>query len=745
MPTLAPSMVTSSQRRLAVRKRPDLQATRHRYQGRPYWIVKDPLGLNYFRLEEEEYFLLDHLDGQNSLDEIRTRFEQQFSPQKIRPEELGQYLTTLSRNRLVLSDASGQGQQLFEQRTERMNTARLQRWTQLLAIRFRGFNPDPVLAWLSPRVGWLFSPAAVTLNVLFALSALLLVGVKFNEFQARLPSFQQFFTVGNAFWMLLVMAGVKVLHEFGHGLACKRLGGECHEMGLLLLVFTPALYCNVSDSWMLPNKWHRAAIGAAGMYVELVIAALATWLWWCTAPGLLNHLCLSAMFVSSVSTLAFNGNPLMRYDGYYILADLLEVPNLSAKASSLLGRRAGEYLLGLELPDDPFLPREHRGWFMAYAVASTVYRWLVVWSMVFFLNEMFKPYRLELIGRALGAFSLVSLVGVPLWRLVHFFARPGRIDLVHPQRFRWSLAIAGGLVAALFLMPLPHRVYGTLELEPHDAARQYVEVPGRLVEVLVKPGDRVQSGQPLARLENVDVELRVAQLAGRCEQLRSQVAALRFRRFEDDSAAVRIPELESSLAAAEQQLAEKQRDVARLEIRAAQTGTVLPAPEVPEPATTEGELVAWWGSPFDVQNRGCWLTTQDMFCQVGDPRSMQALAVVEQADVVYLHPGQVTDVRLDALPGKTFRGRVVEVSSDEVRESPRHLSNKAGGELATKTDEHGAERPQTTSYHVLIYPLEGADAALVAGQRGWAKIYAPWQPLGWRAGRWFARTFQFRF
>ena len=128
-----------------------------------------------------------------------------------------------------------------------------------------------------------------------------------------------------------VLAVTKMLHEFGHGLSCKRLGGECHEIGFMLLVLTPCLYCNVSDSWRLPNKWHRAAIGAAGMYVEIILATIATFVWWYVEPGWIQDLCLQIMLVSSVSTILFNGNPLLRFDGYYILSDLLEIPKYVSK------------------------------------------------------------------------------------------------------------------------------------------------------------------------------------------------------------------------------------------------------------------------------------------------------------------------------------------------------------------------------------------------------------------------------
>ena len=178
-----------------------------------------------------------------------------------------------------------------------------------------------------------------------ALAAAALVFTHFDAFQARLPTFQQFFAGHN--WLLLAaaLAGAKVLHEFGHGLACKRFGGECHEMGVMLLVFTPCLYCNVTDSWMLPSKWRRAAIAAAGMYVELALAAGATFLWWFSNPGIVNSLSLNTMFICSVSTLAFNANPLLRYDGYYILSDLLEIHNLRQKADAVIRRAVTRWTL----------------------------------------------------------------------------------------------------------------------------------------------------------------------------------------------------------------------------------------------------------------------------------------------------------------------------------------------------------------------------------------------------------------
>ena len=150
-------------------------------------------------------------------------------------------------------------------------------------------------------------------------------------------------------WLAIALITTKALHELGHALACKHYGGECHELGLMLLVFTPCLYCNVSDSWMLPSKYQRAFIGFAGMYVEIFLASIATFIWWYSDPsGVLSNVCLRVMFISSVSTLLFNGNPLLRFDGYYVFSDAIEIPNLATRAARYYGYLVRRHLLGVD-------------------------------------------------------------------------------------------------------------------------------------------------------------------------------------------------------------------------------------------------------------------------------------------------------------------------------------------------------------------------------------------------------------
>jgi putative peptide zinc metalloprotease protein len=247
-------LTASTSRPLALRLRPDLEVRRQRFQGRECWVLKDPLRLKYFRFEEEEHWLLAQLDGVATLDDLQRRFERQFAPQKIRLREIHQLLGQAHRSNLVLADAAGQGGVLHQRHRERKRQRRWLLFSELLALRFRGFDPDALLTKLDRYAGWLFTWPALVACIFVGLSALLLVASQWTEFTLRLPGSTEFFGPTNWLALAATLAVVKILHEFGHGLACKRFDGECHEMGVLLLCFTPCLYCDVTDSWMIASK-----------------------------------------------------------------------------------------------------------------------------------------------------------------------------------------------------------------------------------------------------------------------------------------------------------------------------------------------------------------------------------------------------------------------------------------------------------------------------------------------------------
>lgn len=737
------SLFTSSTARpLALAMRRDLVVRRQRWQGREYWTVKDPLTLKYYRFEGEEFAILSMLDGQTSSDAIRERFEREFAPQRLSAAQLQHLLTMLHRSNLLVVEAAGQGDELLKRDRQRQQRQWMSTAINFLAIRFRGVDPDRLLGWLNGRVGWVFSLLAAAFALALMLAAALLVAAEFDTFKTRLPTFQAFFAAQNWAWLAMTLCITKVLHEFGHGLACKRFGGECHEMGVMLLVITPCLYCNVSDAWMIPSKWRRAAIGAAGMYVELVLASLCTFLWWLSEPGLLNHLCLNVMFVSSISTLLFNANPLMRFDGYYILADLLEIPNLRQKSSAVIQRKLGAWLLGLRERPDPFLPTRRRWLFAAYSVASSVYGWLVTLSIFWFFYRVLEPYGLKVVGQLLGLAMVVSLLVVPLVRLTRFLLEPARPQDVNKMRATFSLGLIGVVAAGVLCVPLPYYVAATFEVQPRNAASVYVEVPGELRAIRLH-GGAVEAGQVIAELADPEIRLTAQKLLSQRAELVTRIDGIRQRAHTDDSALLELAQTEEALAALNKQIARLEEDLAKLTLRAPEAGVVVPPPSRPPQERSRTQLASWSGRPLDVRNVGAYFEASTLVCKIAQPGKLEAILAVDQEELDYVRPGQAVDLLLASRPAERLPGRIDHIAEQNMEAAPTRMATRGGGQLATRADQAGIERPLSVVYQANV-PLDDPAGQIVVGATGLARIHAGYQPIWqrlWRAG---CRTFHFQ-
>ena len=734
-------IVSSLDRPLQLQMRADLLCQQQEYLGRRYWIIKDPLGLKYYRFEEEEFAILQMLDGKASLEQIQRRFESRYAPQKIAIQELHQFVGMLFRSALIVANTPDQGQELLKRRTKQERRQRVGALANVLGIRFRGINPDRLLGGLNRCLGWFFSWPAFICSGLLMGSALLLLISQFDQFQSRLPEFQQFFAVSNWGWLFVTLAVTKILHEFGHGLACKRFGGECNEMGVMLLVLTPCLYCNVSDSWMLPNKWKRAAIGAAGMYVELVLASLCTFLWWFSEPGLLNYLCLNVMFVSSVSTLLFNANPLLRYDGYYILSDLIEIPNLRQKASTILNRKLGNWCLGFKEPDDPFLPQRRQWLFACYSLAAVVYRWVVVISILWFLNQVFEPYGLQRLGQAIAMVAVYGLAVHPLIQFIRFLSVPGRMDTVNRLRFLVSSGVVASVLAGVCLVPLPFYVTCSLQIQLHDAEPVYVDVSGEVDAIHVKPGTFVHEGDKLLTLSNLDAQLEIAQLNGQASQLTTKIQSLRQRAFEEEAVLLELTQVEEALETINDLRRQRNADLRRLTIRATSSGVVLPADSRPRESSRQ-QLASWSGRLLDRQNRGAFAQEGTMVCQVGDPKRLEAVLAIDQADLEFISEGQKIQILLQQFPWLMLNSKIEQIAEVDMKKSPRGMSNKSGGDLATQTDDAGQEQPLHTKYHANA-TIRHESAEIAVGATGTARIRAGSKTIGQRLVRYLAQTFRF--
>ena len=742
--TNAPGTPTAPPNRtVPLRMRPDLIVRPVRIGSRSYWHIKDPVSLRYFQLRDEEYFLLRQLTGQVTFDELRDRFERAFAPLQLGKKQLQVYLATLQGQGITIADVPGQGGALLQRRQLLERKSLFATLASPLAIRFRGVDPEHALRRLYPLCRWLFSPVMFVIMLAAVLAALTLVVVQYETIATRLPSFQAFFNVRNLVWIAAATAFAKVLHEFGHALACKHFGGECHEMGVMLLVFTPCLYCNVSDAWLMKNKWHRVAIGAAGILVETVLASVCTFLWWFSEPGLLNTICLNIMFVCSVSTLLFNGNPLLRYDGYYVLSDIVDVPNLRQRASQLLASALASICCGVSEGTERQLPTRGRWWLAAYGVAATIYPLIVITGILWFLYYVLRPYGLTIVAEGIAALLIATTSWLGLRRAREFYRRINR----SPSMNRTRIASSGGVVLAaaaiVCWLPLPQRVSAPATVEARDAQRVFVTHRGRLaVESLPSrsvAGERVQQGDVLAVLENPEIDHQILALEGNLAVLRSRENSQTAVRVRDERAGATLVALQESIQDLRDQLVERQAERQQLTLVAPVDGVVLPD-ESRREITEPNELSTWNGTPLDAENAGCTLESGDTYCLIGDPSRLSAILVVEQANVDLIQRGQPGRLWFRELPGQAVRGTVKEISRGPLDALPAALV--AGGELAVLRSDAGKAQAAEVVFYVRI-DLEPLDMTLPLRSTGWGKIEVSHASLASRVYRYLARTFRF--
>jgi putative peptide zinc metalloprotease protein len=723
-PTLQnPAAVPAGQaaEHLAVRLRPDLVVQPQFYEGMTHYVVKDPLALKYFRFKQEEYFLLQQFDGKTTLQDVKRAFERKYRPQTITVDDLLRFVAQLHEASLIQVDTAEQAKVLIKRRRKNIWKKIGQFFANILYIKIPLVDPERILTGMYPFFRWIFTPAFVFLSSCTMLAAIILVISQWSTFQAKLPEFQSFFNWRTIVYFWCSLAVIKVIHEFGHGLTAKHFGGEVHEMGMLFLVLTPALYCDVTDSWLLPSKWKRIWISAAGIYVECFLASIATFIWWNTEPGLLNSLMMATMFICSVNTIMFNANPLLRYDGYYVMSDWLEIPNLRIKSNQFFAYAFQEKILGLEVPHQHYLPKARRTLFVTYAVASYLYRWFVTFSIIFFLSQVLKPYGLQSISYVLALGSLVPLLVMPVYQIIKFVRQPGRMRKVKKARAAAWFAGAAAVVAGILLIPTPLRVKGTFVLMPANPATVYADTPGRMVQLLVRDGEMVKEGQLLAVLSNLDKLKEREQ-----HQMEQAVFFAKYNTFFRSASLTDRGMANRSL----QQAQDKEPIITKVGDQIDRLNLVAPR---------DGQAI---GVPHP-ETLGQWFEPGKPLCQIADPKKLEAHLIMDQGDVDLFKVGNRAWLKIYGCSERTIRSKVEDKAVRNREEIPPELSQSVGGEIAAEPDEKtGQAKPLKPMFEVTI-PVDNSDLELQPNLRGFAKIDAGYSTFGWWLWRWVTKTFHF--
>ncbi len=534
---------------LVPRLRTQARIFRHVYRGEVWRVVQDQSSGKFLRLNAQAYRILGMMDGHRNLEQIWQLACDTMGDDVPGQDEILQLMTQLH-NAGVLSSGQVPDLDELQQRTRESRRNRIKQYlSNPLALRIPLVDPD---RFLSVLVGWV--PVWMRSVILGVWALLIAFGgwLAFAHWEGLTADVGSLvFTPQYVLTLLLVFPIVKAIHELGHGIAIKLFGGQCHEMGVMLLVMMPVPYVDASHATGFVSKYQRMIVGAAGMMIELALAAVALWIWTWTEPGLLRVFLHDVVILAGVTTLIFNINPLLRFDGYYILSDWLEIPGLGSKANQYLGYLSKRYLLrirrGLQPPRTT--PKEP-AWLTAYAIGSFCYRMVLVFTIVTFVATQFF-----VIGILLALWAIYMMLLLPLIKLVKNILND---PLIMERRLRLysvtALALAG-LVWCLVLTPVPSAtlVEGVVWMPEQSRIRA---TQACFVRELLHSQGSVRKGQPLIRCEDELLPTRREVLEQRKQELLArQVIAQRTDRVEARLLAEELVSVQAQIDDLEQRIA----------------------------------------------------------------------------------------------------------------------------------------------------------------------------------------------
>lgn len=689
--------------------RPHLRVIRHVYRGEEWCVLHDPASGRHWRFSMAAQRVIARLDGTATVEQVWADLGAGTGEMPTQGEVL-RLLAQLHAAEALSTDVPADAAELLRRQRARRSQDRLARFGNPVAVRTKLFDPDALLTWLLPWVRPFCGTAGRGVWLLVVALACLVAAARSAELGRSISDV--LLAPDELALALLVYPLVKAIHELAHGIAIKLRGGEVHEVGLMWLVFVPLPYVDASAAAAFPEKRARMRISAAGVVAEILVAALALLLWASVEPGMVRATAWNVVLVAGFSTLFVNANPLLRYDGYYWFADLVEIPNLGTRASRYLTHLLRTRILGLADEREMHETPAERRWLLGYGIAALAYRVLVVVMIVTIVASWS-----ELLAILLAAILLVLQVLRPLFRGLRALRADPRVRNAPWRVIARSLA-AVLVLGAVFLLPVPlsTSTQGIVWLPEHGELRAGTD--GELRAWLAEPGTLVEAGAPIAVLDDPLAELRLA-------RAQAQLGAAQARHL----AARASNPVEAAAARTALERARIEHDAA---LERAQARTLV--------STAAGRLVV----PHAEDAIGRFYRQGNIVAYVVPRTGGTVLAVLGQDDIALVKE-RVRDVqvRMAEAPGSRLDARIVRLAPGGGFELPSAaLGRPAGGSVAVAPDDPDGRRSLVRIFRVEL-ALERPSPYL--GARAWVRFDHGAEVLAmriWRAGqRLFLRHF----
>ncbi len=691
--------------------RTDLRISEQTVAGEISYVVKNRETNSYNRYGATEYQLLSLCDGTRTAAEIAQVMSEKDPDLTTSEADVLDFMDSVEAT--MWERSIGEKNLAVLERIRDERKGRVEQ-SSVLYISFKAWDPDKTLTKLDRYLGWMFTKGFVIFSLFIFVVAVYLLAGDWTRVQQDTEALYSF--AGKSaydiwiFWILLL--GLGAVHEFGHGLTCKHYGGEVHQMGFLLIYFTPAFFTDTTDILLFKTGTPRQWVIFAGIWIELVICGLSALVWHFTAPGsLTNDFFYKMMLLSGIQGALVNLNPLIKADGYYALSQFLKIDNLREESFGYLRAWTEKYILRHDIDLPPSSKRQRRVFF-SFGISAIIYSISLLILMILFIKNV-------LVSQMGDEWGYLATLGV-----IYFFARTSLRKALPLARawirdkkekyMAWKVTRAQqigalGLVLLFLLPPFSSKVSTDLVLEPGKDMRVRAAVDGRIQRVFVREGDEVRAGQILAILENPDISADAQSLT---QQL--ALASSNLRNNQDRSDFSQAAQVVRDRARLEQELSVAQKRVQNLEIRAPMDGVVV---------TSNVN-----------QEAGKYLLAGDEFARVVDRSTMKARILVQDRELPDVHPGAPAKVKVLPFPYRTYSGHVDKILPAAALDHPvaqTERLTRLGQELA--------------NFVAVEMEIPNPDGSLREGMTGKAKISGPRHSLAWQAGqatwRWIRSQF----
>jgi len=506
---------------LQPRLRNHTQIHRHHYRGKIWFVLQDHSSGSYHRFSPPVYYILSQMDGQRTFQEIWDRAVEHLGDDAPTQDQMIRLASQLHSNDTLLCDVSPDTFELFQRHESHQKMKWKQWFLNPLSLRFPLFDPERLLnqflPWVRPFFGWF----GIFIWCLVVGYALYLAGLHWDGLTENVSD--RILTPENLLLLWLVYPIVKLVHEFGHAFAAKNWGGEVHEIGIMLLVFIPVPYVEASCASAFREKHRRMMVDAAGILVELLLAAIALMVWVHVEHGIVHAIAYNVILIGSVSTLFFNGNPLLRFDGYYFLSDAIEVPNLGSRSNNYLGYLIQRYGFAVRNAKSPANTSGERFWMFSYGVSSFFYRMFIVAVIILVVAEKFF-----IVGVLIATWALSTMIGLPLYKRLKFLFSNPSISGHRARAVTLTATFIVLLTAFIFMTPFPYATRAEGVIWPPEDSLVRVGTDGFCRKILVKPDQWVRRGDPIIISEDPLLEAEERILKARLQELEARYLSLRY-------------------------------------------------------------------------------------------------------------------------------------------------------------------------------------------------------------------------